>query len=319
MQEGAISAAANELSAGCVVCGPGHSHAMHIVPEAMFQSGEQFRYRECGSCGCLQISDMPDDLSPYYGTNYYSFGKPTGRLSHDVLQTRLARDVVRLNTRFYNRFGYGRGIPWARSARMAIDDRIIDVGCGAGENLLRMRAYGYRHLTGADPFLDADRVVAPEVQLVRRSHTDITGEFDWIMMHHAFEHVPDPRATLASFKRILARDGRVLLRVPLVGGLAWREYGTDWVQIDAPRHLVLYSLRGLRRLVEQEGFEVELVVYDSSGFQFWASEKVRRRESYLHGPLGFTDEQLATWEQRSKDVNKALDGDQAAIVIRMAH
>jgi SAM-dependent methyltransferase len=284
----------------------------------MFRSGESFRYTECANCGCLQITAVPADLSAYYGDDYYSFQRPQGRYANRLLRNTPARAALRVNTAIYNRFGKGWGIEWARQAGMRATDRIIDVGSGGGENLLRMHAFGYRNLVGADPFLDRDKLLAPGVPVLRRHHTQLDGQFDWIMMHHAFEHVGDPGAVLESFERLLAPGGRVLLRVPLVGGYAWREYGTSWVQIDAPRHLVLFSLSGLRQLVERAGFELMQVRYDSWSFQFWGSELVRRGIAYADGPVGFSDAQLDAWAARAVELNRALDGDQAAIVLRRA-
>lgn len=308
--------ARNELTRGCIVCGPGTSAISHDVPEAMFRSGEHFTYVECRLCGTLQIAHVPDDLQRYYGRDYYSFERPNGRVAHPMWRTPPGRAALRIDTALYNRWGVGVGITWARRAGIGVHDRVLDLGCGGGENLFRMHVLGYRRLSGADPFLDHDTLVAPGVHLWKRRHDEIEGEFDWIMMHHAFEHVPDPVATLESMKRLLAHSGRVLLRVPLVGGWAWRRYGSNWAQIDAPRHLVLYSLRGLRRLVEQAGFEVEQVAYDSWAFQFWASELAERGVPFADGPAGFTESELARWSRRATELNRALDGDQAAIVIR---
>ena len=41
----------------------------------MFGYRDEFAYFACGQCGCLQIADIPPDMSRYYPANYYSFGK----------------------------------------------------------------------------------------------------------------------------------------------------------------------------------------------------------------------------------------------------
>jgi len=40
---------------------------------------DEFRYLECGACRCVQLVDVPADLSKYYPPNYYSFAS-SGRL-----------------------------------------------------------------------------------------------------------------------------------------------------------------------------------------------------------------------------------------------
>lgn len=47
----------------------------HILPEMMFGFGEEFAYFECSKCGCLQISEIPVDISKYYPSDYYSFSQ----------------------------------------------------------------------------------------------------------------------------------------------------------------------------------------------------------------------------------------------------
>ncbi len=125
---------------------------------------------------------------------------------------------------------------------------VLDLGCGAGVILLWMHMAGYPMLTGADPFLPEERELAPGVRLMARGHDQLNGRFDWIMMHHSFEHVPDPGATLSSAARLLAPGGRVLIRMPITGTAAWRAYGVNWAQLDAPRHLTLLTLPAIHML-----------------------------------------------------------------------
>jgi hypothetical protein len=105
--------------------------------------------------------------------------------------------------------------------------------------------------------------------------------------------------------------------MPLMGSQAWRNYGTNWVQLDAPRHLHLYSLAGFRRLAENSGFTIERVFFDSTSFQFWASELVARNKSYMTDPEEqFEAAQLSEWTELAEISNLSSDGDQVGYVIR---
>jgi SAM-dependent methyltransferase len=308
----------SELSETCIACGSGRIRARHDVPEAMFRTGEHFTYRECGACGSLQIGEVPPDLGAYYDPGrYYSFAGPDGKLGSRWLRTPPARAALRLNTALYLRAGLGQGQAWARRAGIRPRDRILDIGCGDGTDLLRLHLLGYRHLAGADPFLSADTEAAPGVPLLKAGHAELEGRFEWVMMHHSFEHVADPRALLASVRRLLCGDGRLLVRMPVAGGRAWRDYGTDWVQLDAPRHLAVYTAGGFRRLARECGYRVEDVFCDSWAFQFWGSELVRAGEAHAPGPGDrFTPQQMAAWAAEARRLNRALDGDQAGFVLR---
>jgi len=307
-----------ELGDDCIACGSDRTRGRYKVPEAMFRTGDSFAYRECDTCGSLQIDTVPPDLSAHYASDrYYSFAEPNQRLRRRWLRWTPARVALRLNTEIYLRTGVGFGRSWAKRAGIRPADRILDIGCGQGGNLLLLHLLGYRHLLGADPFLDTSMEVAPGAPVLKATHKEIEGRFDWVMMHHSFEHVADPRALLASVQDLLAGDGRALIRMPVTGGWAWREYRENWVQLDAPRHLVVYTVDGFRRIAEECGFLLEDVFYDSGTFQFWGSELVRSGEAHARGPsVRFTSQQMAAWAGEAERLNRALDGDQASFVLR---
>jgi SAM-dependent methyltransferase len=309
-----------ELDDDCVACGSVRTRGRHDVPEAMFRTGDSFTYRECDVCGSLQIDTVPPDLTTHYDPDrYHGFAEPDQRLRRRWLRRTPAQVALRLNTEVYLRTGVGRGPSWARRAGIRPADRILDVGCGSGAHLLLLHVLGYRHLLGADPFLDTSREVAPGVHLLKATHKELEGRFDWVMMHHSFEHVADPRALLASVQGMLTDDGRVLIRMPVKGGWVWRNYGVNWVQLDAPRHLVLYTIDGFRRIAEECGFLLDDVFYDSGTFQFWGSELVRSGQAHAGGPSDrFAPQQIATWATDAERLNRALDGDQASFVLRSA-
>lgn len=284
----------------------------------MFQSGESFDYDECGRCGCLQIRDVPTDLYRYYDHEYYSFTLD-GTVTNPWLRRPPLKQALCLNSALFKRFGVGKGMPWVRHAGIGRNDRVLDLGCGAGRTLLGLHVLGYRRLVGADPFLERDTFLPGGVPLMKRAHGDIVGVYDWVMMHHAFEHVPDPRAVLASARRLLTPRGGLLVRMPVMGTYAWRHYGTSWVQIDAPRHCALFTIDGFRDLAAEEGFRIVRIAFDSTGFQFWGSEMAAAGESFCTGPAArFTAVELARWEVEAVRLNAALDGDQALYVLRLA-
>src|SRR3546814_14684228 len=97
------------------------------------------------------------------------------------------------------------------------------------------------------------------------------------MMHHSFEHMTSPRTELLKAAGLLSSGGRLLLRVPLAGKWAWDTYGINWIQLDPPRHLTLHTEESVARLAAATGFEVQAVVYDSTAFQIWGSERSEER------------------------------------------
>jgi 2-polyprenyl-3-methyl-5-hydroxy-6-metoxy-1,4-benzoquinol methylase len=295
----------------------------------MFGSREEFDYLECSSCGCLQIVDVPDSMSKYYPANYHSFA-PIAQPSKLRKWLTKVRDsyavsnrgaLGKILSRYFPPNIALRSLPHLQHDRSA---RILDVGCGSGLVLNAMGNLGFSSLVGIDPFLSTDVEYDNGVKLLKKTIHEVSGEYDVIMFHHAFEHLPDPAPTLKAVHGLLAPGGECIIRIPTVSSYAWKHYGVNWVQLDPPRHFYIHSLRGVQILAEQTGLELSEVVYDSSAFQFWASEQyalnipLYDNRSYAVAPKAsyFTKEQIAAFEKRARELNHAKLGDQAVFYLR---
>lgn len=204
-----------------------------------------------------------------------------------------------------------------RSYGLARDAAILDVGCGAGHFLNRLADIGYTNLLGIDPFIPNDTKSTGGVPILRRELSELDGRFDLVMFNHSLEHVEAPRDVLASACRLLTPNGQCVVRIPTVSSTAWDEYGVDWVQLDAPRHVSLPSRDGMRIAGKAAGMKLERTVDDSSAFQFWASEQYRR-DVPLSDPQVFTGmfskAEMKRFKQRASELNAQSRGDQSAFV-----
>lgn len=320
----------------CRICQNTENNRTHGAREMMFGTREEFNYVECGSCGTLQIAEVPD-LARYYPENYFSFDEGTEiDLATDWkrrLASRFAGDYFLTGKNLLGKFIVSKK-PWLRDhypdslayGPLGLDfgSRILDFGCGAGRLLQTLHYFGFRDLTGADAFIEKDISYKTGVKIYKRSLEEIEPYFDLVMMHHAFEHLPAPLDALRQVHRLLEPGKFCLLRIPVVN-FAWEKYGVDWVQMDPPRHLFLYTERAVKRLAEQAGFEVTEVIYDSGAFQFWGSEQYLRDipltdpRSYNGGDISksiFTPAQIDDWAKEAEDLNRQGRGDQAAFYLR---
>jgi SAM-dependent methyltransferase len=314
----------------CRICGNDAGNRTHVAREMMFGWRDEFEYVECGRCGCLQIATVPEDLARYYPEGYYSFAEPErhmGRLERVLRRARACHAVGDANPLGWL-VARARGVPdayrWFRRTGVGFESDILDVGSGSGALLVSLRDDGFRRLTGVDPFLDANRPALAGITLRRQNIAEIDTQHDLVMMHHAFEHVPDPLSTLQALRRAVKAGHFLLLRIPVVSSFAWRTYGVDWVQLDAPRHLFLHSRTSLGLLAEQAGFQVAHVEYDSTDFQFWGSEQYRRGislrdlRSYAENPATsiFSPAEIALFRARARELNTAGDGDSACFYLQ---
>lgn len=287
------------------------------------------RYFQCAACGCLQIERVPDDLARYYGAGYYSFRAPAksglkawlvnARNRHAILhQSRLGAVLSRWQPT--QQFDFLQPI----RASLNSDSRLLDVGCGAGQLLHKLRSAGMRNVLGIDPFIEQD-IDHGGQRLVRKGNlADANGTFDVVMFHHSLEHMPEQLMAMQLAHSLIAVGGYCIVRVPLVSSYAWQHYGVNWVQLDAPRHFYLHSTCSLKQLASRAGFECIAVRHDATAFQFWGSEQYARDipmqdpRSYLVNPQAsiFSGADIARFDEESIRLNASGQGDQAAFYFR---
>lgn len=315
----------------CRICGNAEGNQSFFPKEMMFGWREEFEYTECGRCGCLQIAQIPADLARYYpGDAYYSYKTPKQKHNPQwVLKLRHRRTRWFLGE--FSLVGAALGLlskrpehfDWLRR-RATLDSRIVDIGCGAGGLLLRLQREGFRSLLGADPFIEADIDYGNGVRILKRGIDALEGQFDFIMLHHSFEHLPDSAAALRALAARVAPGGTLLLRIPVADCWARRHYGLNWMAWDAPRHLYLHTVKSMRLLAAGAGMEISDVVHDSSGQQISSSELYIRGVPYVeHGkyrpgnsPDAFSQSEWEGFQRQAADLNRKGGGDTACFYLR---
>ena len=314
----------------CAVCGDVQSRRF-TAREMMFGLRERYDYAECARCGCLQQLAVPEDLSSLYRESYYSFRNTLpprdGRTVAAIKRVR-APLLLRAPAPLVDELVYRRLIPspfmWLAGLGLRMSSSVCDVGSGNGVHLVWMRRQGFSRLEGFDPFIAGDVQVDGAIPIRQLGVDQIPGGWDLIMLNHSFEHMPRPGETLERLRELLNVGGSIVIRVPVADSWAWRAFGTDWVQLDAPRHLFLHTRRSIEILGERAGLQVSRVFFDSYAFQFWGSEQYRRGiplrdpRSYGEDPATdlFTPAEIADFERRSVELNRQAAGDSAGFVLR---
>jgi predicted SAM-dependent methyltransferase len=80
--------------------------------------------------------------------------------------------------------------------------------------------------------------------------------FDAITCWHVLEHVMRPVELLQWARRILAPNGLVQVTVPSLASWQAQVGGPRWLHLDVPRHRYHFTRGTLRRILEDNGFEV---------------------------------------------------------------
>ncbi len=296
----------------------------------MLGTGDVFNYFECTFCGCLQIETIPDAISKYYPDTYYSFQpyeiNPPKLFSIRYIKHRLKEYalfnnniVARLIRQHYSSKDYFI----LSETEIDRNKKVLDVGCGSGKLLYKLAEFGFTSLLGVDIYIQKE-IHSEHLKVLKQSLHDVVGTFDLVMFHHSFEHLSNPIETLNKVVQILNDDGVCLIRIPTTSSYAWEHYRGYWVQLDAPRHFYLFSVRALELLVEQVHMVVDKIVYDSTSFQFWGSEQYLKgislfdNRSFLLNPKNsiFSKSTIKQFEKKAKELNKNKQGDSIAVFLK---
>jgi len=285
--------------------------------EMMFGTRDEFIYHECSNCGCLQISTVPLEIEKYYPSYYYSFNSkpPVLKKKKNSIISILDNLFIKKKERKLRKTALSYLLP----VKIEGNSRILDVGCGKGELICRLFNMGFESVEGTDKFLPAEITYNFGVKVMKKDLNDIEpNQYDLVMMHHVLEHMYDSIEELKQCYRILKNDSYLIVRIP-VKAFAWEKYHDNWVQLDAPRHLMIHTPKSIEILAELTGFIVKNVVYDSEAFQFLGSE-LYKRDIPLHHPKThqsfaakdvFSKQERGFFKEEAKRLNEQRLGDQA--------
>lgn len=311
----------------CEICGNENRFNHFKVKENMIGLNELFTYTECLDCGCLQLRDIPSDYTKYYDKNYYSMnsseeGWIKKRLKIRRFDFAQGKKSI-LGWILSKKYGRPPLMNWLDEINLNFNDKILDVGCGHGHLLKDLFNYGFKDLTGIDVFIKTEINYGPKFRILKKNIFDLEGEYDFIMLHHSFEHMQYPAKVFGALKSKLKKGKNLLIRIPLADSYAWKTYGINWVSLDAPRHIFLHTKKSIELLTKFADFSINKIKYDSTSFQFWASEQYKKgiplfsENSYLINPAKsfIGNKEIMSWESEANRLNQISLGDQACFFL----
>lgn len=150
--------------------------------------------------------------------------------------------------------------------------RLLDIGCGQGTFLAEMERAGW-NVHGIEPDPSAAAVarrsgIAVASEPLEESSLPV-GSFDAVTMNHVIEHFHDPIAALRISRRLLKPGGILWITTPNLASRGHALFGRDWIGLDPPRHLVLFTRSSLARAVAVTGFKLEGFGSDYSAQSFY--------------------------------------------------
>jgi SAM-dependent methyltransferase len=235
--------------AACPACASGASRPALRVRE--------FAFRRCRECATLFAEAPPSDeesLRLYRDDRYFAnprFAAPESGGYHGYRAYVADRD--------HHELKFARIL--TQVERFASPGDLLDVGAGPGFMLSTARARGWRAV-GVDPNPWAARFAGEELGVdvrPQRLHEAAfeDGAFDAVTMLDVLEHVSEPARLVAEAARVTRPGGVLAVFTPDAGSPVSRTLGARWPEVQrVPEHLVLFSARGLARLLKSAGYRV---------------------------------------------------------------
>lgn len=259
----------------------------------MFELPGTFSVVECQKCSVVSLRPMlsQKEVSVYYPSQkYYAYGT-TGKESF------FSRLRAYLIQRYYHPTLVSKFLTMLIPKVPAIPKeikggKILDVGCGVGDTLVLLKELGWETY-GMD--IDAKAVMIAKkrgVDHVRVGfYQDIISYpdnyFDAVRLYHVIEHLDNPLRCLRLVNKKLKKGGQLIIGTPNAKSFLSHLFGTYWYNLDAPRHLVLFSPITLEQAVKRTGFRSVTIEFCSAGgllgsIQYFLREKFGIRWNLIH-------------------------------------
>jgi len=287
-----------------VLCGRPGTPLHAKLNDRLFDATGTWSLLSCTNCSMVWLDPRPEHTQEFYERYYThdSEARPeTGSWFHSAVSrgiptARMGYPAIPGQTIFERWLGQvlswigplreiaEHGVMWLPIARRG---RLLDVGCGSGLFLERMRDFGWQ-VAGVEPDASAaeaarqrlgdDCLVVPGID-----DPALAGQsFDAITLSHVIEHVPDPVDTLRSCRDRLEPTGTLVCVTPNTRSLGARSFGANWLHWDPPRHLNLFDPASLERAVRDAELEVERITTPGSTAHFvWQASSLIERQGRI--------------------------------------
>ncbi len=267
----------------CPVCGGQAYNEFFSAPDRLHGIPGEFAYVTCDTCGSIFQNPrvVDEDLPACYPKDYYTHTTEKWDLSEnealtfggtgirDRLRSSIAAAVMDPKSRHSTliRF-FARSRTLRERAFYGLADellprggdalRALEVGCGSGELLAKLKALGWR-CEGLewDPRaagIARERSGCPVGVGTVEEFDEPSEKYDLIVLHHVFEHLSKPIETIKALKRLLNPGGRAVLIYPNPDSLGAKLFREFWLHWDPPRHLFFTSRSGIQELANKHGF-----------------------------------------------------------------
>jgi 2-polyprenyl-3-methyl-5-hydroxy-6-metoxy-1,4-benzoquinol methylase len=191
---------------------------------------------QCAECGLAFTHPQPVSLDEQYDSAYF-----------DLYRKRHAFRLKRGDARL-------RRIELLRKP-----GTLLDIGCSLGYFVEAANARGW-NASGIEISPHAAQEARKIGLDVRTGVLEDAGyssrAFDCVTMWDVLEHVPDPTAHMLEVRRVLSKDGLVVVGTPNLGHIMFRIKRERWRHLKPREHIFYFRKSSITRLLAKTGFDV---------------------------------------------------------------
>ncbi len=227
---------------GCVACGgPVDKRVAENQRDYEYGSTWQGAIAGCSRCGLIHQWPMPtrEQALSYYPDGYAHYNPDDTWLRAFLMNLYVGRIV-----KTFLKLGVREG------------DRLVDIGCSAGEKLNLLRNKMKVEAIGVEPNAYAankarERYGLEVINSVFPTEEIAPGTVDFIHINHVIEHDPDPVGLLNDIHTALKPGGWVIGETENIDCLSYRVFGEYWSLLHLPYHLLFFTRETLASVFER--------------------------------------------------------------------
>ena len=293
--------------ASCPICGS--EKIEHYLKATDYTVSKKiFSIWKCNACNGMFTQDVPDQesIGPYYKSeNYISHTNTSQGLInrlYQIVRKRTLRQKRKLICKIARR---KKGT-------------LLDIGSGTGAFVNEMKQNDW-NVTGLEPDEGARKIAKESLDCELKTIDELfylpANAFDVITLWHVLEHVHDLHGYLQQFKKLLKKDGQLVIAVPNYTSFDASVYKEYWAAYDVPRHLYHFSPLSMKLLIDKNGMriaELKPMWFDSFYVSFLSSRYKNARSS---GKPGRTNWFAASWNGFISNLAALFDKKKCSSVI----
>jgi 2-polyprenyl-3-methyl-5-hydroxy-6-metoxy-1,4-benzoquinol methylase len=285
----------------CPACGHAARELLHggLRDRVFFCAPGEWNLYRCANCSAGYLDPRPTAATIALAySRYFTHGSAgdVGAIPRSWWRRRrVAQRNAYLNAKYQYQLSPGgqRAPGWLSAKRRQRFDkfvcflrypgkgaRVLDIGCGNGRVMMQLRSVGWE-VSGVEPD-PKSAAQARQAGLDVRAGLLESGAwpdsyFDAITMNHVIEHLHDPIGILRTCAQLLKPGGAISIATPNLRSRGHEIFGRDWLHLDTPRHLVLFTPDSLRKSLQITGFkpEPDLLLHPTAAETFRRSAHIQ--------------------------------------------